>query len=89
MGLSRPALGSITVDPTTVSPDNSAALATADAKSASAKNEPSLELSPLLRFELQLVSELSVTLAHEATIEPVEGTGKKLGQDWTVCGTSR
>ena len=39
-----PALGSLTVDPTTVNPDNSAALATADAKSASAKKLPSLLL---------------------------------------------
>lgn len=37
-------LGSVTVVPTTVMPDNSAALATAEAKSVSARNEESVEL---------------------------------------------
>ena len=70
---SLPALGSMTVDPTTVRPDSSAALATALAKSASAKNEPSLESAPLAWTELQLESLLSVTLAQDANMEPGRG----------------
>ena len=66
------ACGSDTVEPTTVRPDSSAALATALAKSASAKNEPSDEERPddraLLPQEL-----LSVTDAQEASIEPTVG----------------
>ena len=64
----RPAFGSDIVDPTTVNPDSSAAFATADAKSASAKNEPSELLSADERLLPQL--ELSVTLAHVPIIEP-------------------
>lgn len=60
----------MTVDPTTVRPDSSAAFATALAKSASAKKEPSLELRALDLLLLQFVSLLSVTLAHDASIEP-------------------
>lgn len=63
-----PALGSETVVPTTVSPESSAALATALAKSASVKKEPSLELRALDRALLVLL--LSVTLAQDAIIEP-------------------
>ncbi len=66
---SRPALGSDIVDPTTVRPESSAALATADAKSASARNDPSELESADDRFDPQL-SELSVTDAQEATRDP-------------------
>ena len=64
----RPAFGSEIVDPTTVSPDSSAAFATAEAKSASARKEPSELLSADERLLPQL--ELSVTLAHVPIIEP-------------------
>ncbi len=66
---SRPAFGSDIVDPTTVRPESSAALATAEAKSASARNDPSELDSADDRLDPQL-SELSVTDAHEATREP-------------------
>ena len=66
----RPAFGSEIVDPTTVSPDSSAAFATAEAKSASARNEPSELLSADERLLPQL--ELSVTLAQVPIIEPEE-----------------
>lgn len=72
MSLHPPALGSDTVEPTTVKPDNSAALATALAKSASVRKEPSLEHA-LERTLLQLVLLLSVTLAQVASIEPAMG----------------
>lgn len=66
-----PFLGSDTVVPTTVIPDNSAARATAVAKSVSAaRNEPSLELAALDLRLLQLVLLWSVTLAHDASMEP-------------------
>ena len=72
LSLSRPALGSTTVDPTTVSPDSTAALATALAKSASAKNDPSLELRALERA-LELLLLLSVIEAQVASMEPGAG----------------
>ena len=74
----RPAFGSEMVDPTTVKPDSSAAFATAEAKSASAKNEPSELLSADERLLPQL--ELSVTLAHEATIEPGDVSKDEISQ---------
>ena len=61
----------MTVDPITVSPDISAARATALAKSASAKNDPSLELTALLLTELQLVSLSSMAFVHDAKTESV------------------
>ena len=52
-----------------MSPESSAALATALAKSASAKNDPSLELRALdLALEPLLL--LSVMEAHDANMEP-------------------
>lgn len=62
-----PKPGSITVDPTTVRPDSSAARATATAKSASAKNDASGSLLSLL-----VLKSLSPTAALPSALNSTE-----------------
>ena len=63
------------VEPTTVRPLSSAALATAVAKSASVRNEPSLLLAKLDRA---LVTSLLLLSVHDATMEPAMTGGHVL-----------